>query len=86
MAKGQKIGALWVREQRGGGTYMTGEVEIGGVKRRVVVFPNGYRTEANRQPNLIVYEETQTPAAERTPSGAGDDDGGGMSSGPDNWR
>lgn len=52
MAKGQKLGALWVREQRGGGTYMTGEVEIDGVKRRIVVFPNGYRTDANRQPNL----------------------------------
>ena len=34
MAKGQKMGALWIKEQRGGGSYMTGEVEIAGVKRR----------------------------------------------------
>lgn len=82
MAKGQKIGALWVREQNGGGTYMTGEVEIAGVKRRIVVFNNGYRLEGSRQPNLIIYEETQQSAAER-PASSGDQE---PSAGPENWR
>lgn len=82
MAKGQKMGALWIREQRGGGTYMTGELEIDGVKRRIVVFGNGFRTDANRQPNYIIYEETQQAAAERetAPTASGE-----MSSGPARW-
>lgn len=81
MAKGQKMGALWIKEQRGGGTYMTGEVEIAGVKRRIVVFGNGFRTDANRQPHYIIYEETQPAAAERDAAPPSGD----MSAGPERW-
>lgn len=59
----QKIGALWIKEQRGGGEYMSGELEIDGVKRRIVVFRNSYRTDANRQPHYIIYRD-QPPAGE----------------------
>jgi hypothetical protein len=81
MAKGQKMGALWIKEQRGGGTYMTGEVEMAGVKRRIVVFGNSFRTESNRQPHYVIYEETQQPAAERESAPPAGD----MSTGPDRW-
>jgi len=81
MAKGQKIGALWLKEQRGGGTHMSGEVEIGGVKRRIIVFGNSFRTDSNRQPHYNIYEETQQPAAEREAAAPATD----MSTGPDRW-
>ncbi len=82
MGKGNKIGALWLREQRGGGGYMTGTIEINGRPQRVVVFPNRYRTEANRQPHHIIYEDTQVSSAEHQAPAAPVE----PSAGPDNWR
>ena len=59
-----KVGALWIKEQRGGGEHMSGEVEIDGRKTRVVVFRNSYRTEENRQPHYIIYRDQPPPARE----------------------
>lgn len=84
MGKGNKIGALWLREQRGGGGYMTGTIEINGRPQRVVVFPNRYRTEANRQPHHIIYEDTQVSSTERPERPV--EDAVEPSAGPDNWR
>lgn len=60
-----KIGALWIKEQRGGAEYFSGEIEIDGRKQRVVVFKNGYRTDENRQPHFIIYRDQPLPPAER---------------------
>lgn len=81
--RGPKIGGLWLREQRGGGDYMTGEIEIDGVRQRVVVFRNGYRTETNRQPHYCIYKDQPSQA---TGSPSDDATPGEMSSGPENWR
>lgn len=59
-----KIGALWIREQRGGGEYLSGELTIDGHTQRIVVFRNSYRTDANRQPHYIVYRDQPLPSRE----------------------
>ena len=56
-----KIGALWIKQSRGGAEFMSGEVEIDGVKQRVTVFRNGYKTDANRQPDYHVFKEQAGP-------------------------
>lgn len=59
----KKIGALWTKDTRGGGTHMTGELELpDGTKLPVIVFRNGFKTTENRQPDEIIYlrEDSQT--------------------------
>lgn len=60
--KNEKLGALW--ENNGPkGKYYTGEVEVDGVKVKVVCFPNGYK-ETDRHPDLIIYKsrpKNETP-------------------------
>lgn len=79
---GNKIGALWIRETRGGGQHMTGEVEIDGRKHRIVVFKNGYRTEENRQPHYTIYKDTPRPG-EQPEATTGEP--GSQSTGPARW-
>lgn len=58
-----KIGSLWIRQSRGNVEYMSGELELDGVKCRVTVFRNSFRTEANRQPHYHVYRDAVAPGA-----------------------
>lgn len=52
-----KIGALWIKQSRGGAEFMSGEVVIDGVRQRITVFRNGYKTDENRQPDYHVFKE-----------------------------
>lgn len=56
-----KVGALWIKQQRGGGEHLSGEVTIDGHTVRVVVFRNSYKTEVNRQPDYIIYRDAPLP-------------------------
>lgn len=53
----QRIGALWIKSSRGGTEFMTGEVEIEGVKQRITVFRNGFKT-TDKQPSYHIYRDT----------------------------
>lgn len=53
-----KVGAVWIRESRGGAEFMKGTIEIDGQRVPIVIFKNGYRTEVNRQPHYIIYRDT----------------------------
>lgn len=58
----QKIGALWTKEQRGGGTHQTGEIELPtGERLPIIVFRNSYKTATNRQPEHIIYLRDDRP-------------------------
>lgn len=57
-----KIGALWIKSSRGGAEFMSGEVEIAGVKHRITVFRNGYKNDTNKQPNYHIYRDTGAPS------------------------
>ena len=68
-----KIGALWIKQSRGGAEFMSGEVEVDGVKHRVTVFRNSYKTDANRQPDYHVFKEQ--PRAEAASQSGDESDG-----------
>lgn len=57
-----KIGALWIKSSRGGVEFMSGEVEIEGVKHRITVFRNGYKT-TDKQPSYHIYRDSGAPPA-----------------------
>lgn len=52
--KKQSIGALWLRDSQNGTKYMSGVIEIDGVKHSVVVFKNNYKQE-DKHPDYRVY-------------------------------
>jgi len=56
-----KIGALWIKSSHGGTEFMSGEVEIAGVKHRITVFRNGFKT-TDKQPSYHIYRDTGAPA------------------------
>lgn len=67
MAEKKKIGALWLKEQRGGGMHQTGEIDLpDGTKVPIIVFKNGYKTATNRQPDHIIYVREDQPQSQPT--------------------
>ena len=52
MAEMEKIGALWVNQDRNGNDYMTGI--IGG--KKVIIFSNKYKKES-KHPDWLVYPQ-----------------------------
>lgn len=50
----EKLGALWAKAGSKG-QYFTGEIEIGGVKTRIVCFENGYKDD-EKKPDFIIYK------------------------------
>lgn len=53
--KEDRIGALWIKQTRDNSEYMSGEVEIGGEKVKLVVFRNGYK-DADNKPDYVIYK------------------------------
>ena len=55
MSEKQKdIGALWLNVSKAGTKYMSGSVEIDGVKTKIVVFKNNYKEE-EKHPDYKIY-------------------------------
>ena len=56
--KRNKIGALWLKESKTTGIkYMSGEVEIDGVKHNIAVFKNKHK-EQKTHPDYIILPQT----------------------------
>ena len=51
----RKLGALWENTSKKGSKYMSGEIEIGREKVKVLVFRNN-RKDKERSPDYIIYE------------------------------
>lgn len=61
-----KLGALWKKTSQKGEVLMSGEIEINGVKTKIVVFKNSHK-EQEKQPdyNILLSEERgQRPATQ----------------------
>ena len=55
MSEKQKdIGCLWLNESKNGNKYMAGNVEIDGVKHKIVVFKNTYKDD-EKKPDYRIY-------------------------------
>lgn len=52
----KSIGALWLK-QGAKGKYMSGEVTIGDVKTRVVVFKNDRKEEGDKYPDYRIFRQ-----------------------------
>lgn len=58
----RNLGALWEKQGKKG-RYMSGYVEIDGVKHEIVVFPNGYKDAENKPDWKIYPKRNPTDAA-----------------------
>jgi len=60
-----KLGALWKKTSQKGEVFMSGEIEINGVKTKIVVFKNSHK-EQERHPdyNIILSEEREQRATQ----------------------
>jgi uncharacterized protein (DUF736 family) len=54
----RELGALWTKTSNGGDKYMTGHVEIDGVKHDLILFPNKHKGDNEKAPSLRVYRDT----------------------------
>lgn len=59
--KRKDIGAFWIKTSKAGDKFMSGHIEINGVKHDVVVFKNGYKKE-DKHPDYKVYLSNDRPA------------------------
>ena len=49
-----KCGALWLKENKKGNKFMSGEIEIGDEKIYITVFKNSYKKE-DKHPDYLIY-------------------------------
>lgn len=68
----KSIGALWLNESKAGKKYMSGSIEIDGVKHKVVVFKNDYKEE-DKHPDYKVYPSTPRDGQDQKPDDFTDD-------------
>ena len=65
MSEKQKdCGALWLNVSKTGTKYMSGSVEIDGVKTKIVVFKNNYKEE-EKHPDYRIFLSTPQGALAR---------------------
>lgn len=65
----QKIGAIWVREDKKGETYFSGEIEdANGGKIPFVAFTNRYKKEDKHPDFMVYYKEPRENTGTKYPS------------------
>jgi len=63
MSEGKKdIGALWLRMSKNGAEYMSGAIEIDGVKHQIVAFKNNYK-KSEKHPDYRIFLSTPREAS-----------------------
>lgn len=67
--KQQSIGALWISESKNGAKYMSGSIEIDGVKHKIVVFKNTFKEE-DKHPDYRIFPST--PRSDPAPEASDD--------------
>jgi len=63
--KKQSIGALWSKQGRNG-DYLSGNVEINGVKHNIICFINGFK-ELPKHPDYQIYKSEPRPEQQPEP-------------------
>ena len=51
----KSIGGLWKNKTKKGDTYLSGSIEIGGEKVKIVIFKNNYKEE-EKHPDYRIFE------------------------------
>jgi len=49
-------GGLWSRTSRQGNKFLSGEIELGGQKYRIVIFANGLKKAGEKTPDYRIFE------------------------------
>lgn len=70
--KERSCGGLWVRKDRNGKTYLSGEIEINGEKTSIVVFKNERHQEGERTPQYRIYPKLNREQRSEEPAAAED--------------
>lgn len=52
----KKMGAMWLRQGKKG-TFMSGQVEIGGVKHSFMVFKNNRKQDGSKHPDYEMFQD-----------------------------
>lgn len=55
--KKNKIGSLWVKKTRDGKSFLSGSIEVGEQKIRIVIWPNDFKY-SEKSPDFKVYIDT----------------------------
>ena len=55
--KKKDIGAMWLHTAQSGTKYLSGVIEIDGVKHQIVMFKNNYK-EQEKHPDYKIYPST----------------------------
>ena len=71
--KENEIGALWLNESKSGSKYMSGVVEVNGVKQKIIVFKNNYKQEEKHPDYRILKSEPKQQQAFTGPEEFQDD-------------
>ena len=62
----KNIGGLWLKTSEKGNKFMSGSIEIEGVKHKFVVFKNKYK-QGDTHPDYVILPSNPIPAAQRKP-------------------
>ena len=57
------IGALWLNESKKGNKYMSGNIEIDGVKHKILIFKN--TKTKDEQPDYRIFAQTPRDSTEQ---------------------
>lgn len=57
-----KVGGFWKKTNEKGKSFLSGQIEMNGVKSKLLIFPNGYKEHA-KQPDYIAYLGETKPEA-----------------------
>lgn len=52
----RKIGALWYRKNKTGGSFYSGQITVGGRNIKILVSANNYKEES-KHPDLVIFED-----------------------------
>lgn len=70
--KENEIGALWSKESKAGQKYLSGVVEVNGVKQKIVIFKNNYKQE-DKHPDYRILKSEPRGQQPETPMQFEDD-------------
>jgi len=66
MADKDRIGALWLKEDKNGKKYMSGEIELNGEKVNIFIFKNKYKKK-DIHPDYVIKKSNKKSKNEEAP-------------------
>lgn len=60
--KKTNIGGCWIKTSKAGNKFMSGTIEIEGVRHQFVVFKNKHKKEGSNHPDYVIFPSNPIPA------------------------